>query len=412
MNNKNGFWTLRYTLINALYFAAFCTIHALAAVYLLANGFSNTEVGILLAVANITSALCQPIIAGVIDKPGWLTNRRFIIIAVTVIMAGSMILMVSHENKILIFIVYAIIYMIQFAYQPVMTALYFEYEKAGCKIYYGLARGLGSASFAVTSAIMGGAVAKRGVGILLIINVLTMLLSAIVVFTFKKPSEKEGGNNASKKSLGSGSSDASSEKDESEAHNNFIDFVRTYPAFAVFLIATICFYFAHNMINDFMIQIIRNLGGGEKELGYSNFLQAILELPVMALIGFVLKKISSGKMLVFSGAAFFVKILILIFATSMVGMYTSQSFQLFAYAVFIPAAAYYVNETMSEHDQVKGQAYVTSAITIGGVFSNLISGVILDHLGIKPMLITGTIVAAVGVVIAFYAMVVMKQKKA
>lgn len=412
MNNKNGFWTLRYTLINALYFAAFCTIHALAAVYLLANGFSNTEVGILLAVANITSALCQPIIAGVIDKPGWLTNRRFIIIAVTVIMAGSMILMVSHENKILIFIVYAIIYMIQFAYQPVMTALYFEYEKAGCKIYYGLARGLGSASFAVTSAIMGGAVAKRGVGILLIINVITMLLSAIVVFTFKKPGEKEGGNNDSKKSLGSGSSGTSSEKDESEAHNNFIDFVRTYPAFAVFLIATICFYFAHNMINDFMIQIIRNLGGGEKELGYSNFLQAILELPVMALIGFVLKKISSGKMLVFSGAAFFVKILILIFATSMVGMYTSQSFQLFAYAVFIPAAAYYVNETMSEHDQVKGQAYVTSAITIGGVFSNLISGVILDHLGIKPMLITGTIVAAVGVVIAFYAMVVMKQKKA
>lgn len=412
MNNKNGFWTLRYTLINALYFAAFCTIHALAAVYLLANGFSNTEVGILLAVANITSALCQPIIAGVIDKPGWLTNRRFIIIAVTVIMAGSMILMVSQENKILIFIVYAIIYMIQFAYQPVMTALYFEYEKAGCKIYYGLARGLGSASFAVTSAIMGGAVAKRGVGILLIINVITMLLSAIVVFTFKKPGEKEGGNNGSKKSLDHGGNDASSEKNESEAHNNFIDFVRTYPAFAVFLIATICFYFAHNMINDFMIQIIRNLGGGEKELGYSNFLQAILELPVMALIGFVLKKISSGKMLVFSGAAFFVKILILIFATSMVGMYTSQSFQFFAYAVFIPAAAYYVNETMSEHDQVKGQAYVTSAITIGGVFSNLISGVILDHLGIKPMLITGTIVAAVGVVIAFYAMVVMKQKKA
>ena len=411
MNNNSGFWTLRYTLINALYFAAFCTIHALAAVYLLANGFSNTEVGILLAVANITSALCQPIIAGVIDKPGWLTNRRFIIIAVTVIMAGSMILMVSQENKILIFVVYAIIYMIQFAYQPVMTALYFEYEKAGCKIYYGLARGLGSASFAVTSAFMGGLVAKRGVGILLIINVITMILSAIVVLTFKKPGEKEGENNDGKKSLDHGGDDASSEKDGSEAHNNFIDFVRTYPAFAVFLIATICFFFAHNMINDFMIQIIRNLGGGEKELGYSNFLQAILELPVMALIGFVLKKISSGKMLVFSGAAFFVKILILIFATSMVGMYTSQSFQLFAYAVFIPAAAYYVNETMSEYDQVKGQAYVTSAITIGGVFSNLISGVILDHRGIKPMLITGTVVAAAGVVIAFYAMVVMKQKK-
>jgi PPP family 3-phenylpropionic acid transporter len=164
------------------------------------------------------------------------------------------------------------------------------------------------------------------------------------------------------------------------------------------------------MINDFMIQIIRNLGGGESELGYANFLQAILELPVMALIGLVLKKITSGRLLIVSGVAFFIKILILIFATNMIGMYVSQSFQLFAYAVFIPAAAYYVNEMMSEMDQVKGQAFITSAITVGGVFSNLISGVILDNLGIKVMLITGTVICLVGVVIAIYA-IRMGEKK-
>ena len=387
---KNGFWTLRYTLINALYFAAFCTIHALAAVYLLANGFSNTEVGILLAVANITSAICQPIVAGIIDKPGWLTNRRFILISVIVIMLGSLTLGVVHSNKAIIFVVYALIYMIQFAYQPVMTALYFEYEKAGCNIYYGLARGLGSASFAVTSAIIGGFVEKKGVSILLIVNVITMILSAIVVFTFIKPEVKEQA--------------AEETSQTEEAHNKFLDFARNYPAFVIFLVGTICFYFAHNMINDFMIQIIRNLGGGEKELGYSNFLQAILELPVMAVMPFVLKKISSKTLLIISGIAFFIKILILIFATNMAMMYVSQSFQLFAYAVFIPAVAYYVNETMSANDQVKGQAFVTSAITIGGVFSNLISGVILDHLGIKVMLITGTVVCAVGVIIAIYAL--------
>lgn len=139
------------------------------------------------------------------------------------------------------------------------------------------------------------------------------------------------------------------------------------------------------------------------DIGYSNFLQAILELPVMALIGLILKKISSSKLLIISGVAFFVKILILIFASAMPGMYISQSFQLFAYAVFIPAAAYYVSSNMSELDQVKGQAFVTSAITIGGVFSNLISGVILDNLGIKQMLITGTVVAALGAVITFIA---------
>ena len=394
MNKK--YWTLRYTLLNMTYFAAFCTIHAYAAVYLLAHGFSNTEVGVLLAVANIVSAICQPYIAGIIDKPGWLTNRRFIIISVAVILAGCVMLIFVQNNKMIIFLIYAIIYMIQFAYQPVMTALCFEYQKAGCDIYYGLARGLGSASFAVVSAFIGGLVELKGVNLLLFVNVITMLISIVLIFTFRLP---EGGEENAVLN------DEGDVKGQTQAaHNNIRDFAKTYPAFMLFMLATVCFYFAHNMINDFMIQIIRSLGGSETQLGYANFLQAILELPVMALIVYVFKKISAGRLLVFSGVAFFVKILILVFATDMLMMYVSQSFQLFAYAVYIPAAAYYVSQTMEELDQVKGQAYVTSAITLGGVFSNLISGVILDHLGIKLMLVTGTTVCAVGVVIAYIAM--------
>ena len=396
------FWTLRYTLINVTYFVAFCTIHALAAVYLLDHGFTNTEVGILLAIANILSAVAQPVVAGIIDKPGPLTNRRFILIAVTIIALGSLLLMFLGNNKALVFVIYMLIYMVQFTYQPIMTALCFEYQKAGCNIYYGLARGLGSASFAITSAFVGGAVEKNGVGILLIINVVSMLLSGILVFTFKKNDNIKSTDIGTNNERYSGSS-VETEKGDT-AHNNLFDFIRTYPAFSLFLLGTISFFFAHNMINDFMIQIIRFLGGGEKELGYSNFLQAILELPVMALIGIVLKKITSDRLLILSGIAFFIKILILVFATNMAGMYLSQSFQLFAYAVFIPAGAYYVSKHMSESDQVKGQAFITSAITIGGVFSNLLSGVILDHLGIRAMLITGTAVNAVGVVIAFISM--------
>ena len=404
MENKrpDPLWTIRYTLLNATYFVAFCTIHACAAIFLLDNGFSNTEVGVLLAIANILSAIFQPLVAGIIDKPGPLTNRRFILFSVLVILAGSVILLFVPNNKWVIFPVFALIYMIQFVYQPVMTALCFEYQKAGCRIFYGLARGLGSASFAITAAFIGGLVESRGVTILLYVNIVAMLLSAILIFTFKKPAH--AALPASPSQGTPSGKDGQSQTATAKAHNNFFDFARTYPAFTVFLVGTICFFFAHNMINDFMIQIIRNLGGGEKELGYANFLQAILELPVMALIGLVLKKISSKTLMSFSGFAFFVKILILIFAGNMAMMYVSQSVQLFAYAVFIPAAAYYVSQTMQELDQVKGQAYVTSAITIGGVFSNLISGVILDNFGIRPMLITGTIVCAIGVIIGTTAM--------
>ncbi|MCR5273982.1 MAG: MFS transporter [Clostridiales bacterium] len=395
-------WTIRYTLINATYFSAFCTIHACAAVFLLGNGFTNTEVGVLLALANILSAIAQPVIAGIIDKQGALTNRRFILISVLVILAGSVILLFTENNKFLIFPIFALIYMIQFAYQPVMTALCFEYQKAGCSIMYGLARGLGSASFAVTSAFIGGLIEDHGIRILLYINIAVMALSAILIFTFKKPVAK---------AVSSGEDAASGDAEKAARSSSFPAFIKAYPAFSLFLAGVICFFFAHNMINDFMIQIIRNLGGAEKELGYANFLQAILELPVMAMIGLILKKFTSRALLLFSGVAFLVKIIILIFATNMGHMYLSQSCQLFAYAVFIPAAAYYVSKTMADHDQVKGQAFVTSAITIGGVFSNLISGVILDNFGIRPMLVTGTVVCAAGVGIACYALLKLPAKR-
>ena len=401
MNRSKVQWTVRYTFLNVAYFAAFCTVHAYAAVYLLSKGFSNTEVGVLLAVANVTSVILQPIIADIIDKPGPLTNRRFIMISVMIILVGSLVLMLAPSNKAVIFFIYALIYMIQFAYQPVMTALCFEYQKAGCDIMYGLARGLGSASFAFTSMFIGWIVEKNGVAILLWVNIVTMIISLLIAFTFKKPQNPADDIKTVKAIEGTG-----------QKKSNLATFIREYPAFVLFLSATICFFFAHNMINDFMIRIINNLGGNETELGFANFLQAILELPVMALIAVVLKKISAERLLMISGVAFFVKILLLVFAKGMPMMYVSQSVQIFAYAVFIPAGAYYVSKTMDEQDQVKGQAFITSAITIGGVFSNLISGVILDHFGILTMLITGSAVCAVGVVIAFIAMTKLPHRKA
>ncbi|MBR1523445.1 MAG: MFS transporter, partial [Lachnospiraceae bacterium] len=384
--SRHQFWTFRYALINITYYAGFCTIHAYAAVYLLAHGFSNTEVGILLAVSNILSAVLQPFVAGIIDKPGWLTNRLFSLFSVIAIAVCSVLLMTVPENKILIFVIYAFLYMVQFVYQPVVTALCFEYQKAGCDIIYGLARGLGSAGFAVTSAFIGRLVEKEGVFVLLIAHVIIMALSAASLFTFKKPGDITESMY---------DTDAPAEA----AHNNFFEFARVYPAFMLFLAGTICFFFAHNMINDFLIQIIRNLGGAETELGYATFLAAMLELPVMAVIGLVLKKVSADKLLILSGAAFFIKTLILVFAASIAMMFVSQSFQMLAYAVFVPASAYYVSRTMEDLDQVKGQAYVSSAITVGGVFSNLICGGILDSFGIHPMLVTGSVICAAGVII-------------
>ena len=92
-------------------------------------------------------------------------------------------------------------------------------------------------------------------------------------------------------------------------------------------------------------------------------------------------------------------------------MYVSQSFQMFAYAVFIPTAAYFAENVMKENDKVKGQAFINSALTLGGVFSNLVCGKILDAFGVKVMLLIGMAVCFIGVLIVIIAVYPMMNKK-
>ena len=395
MTKTGRFWTLRYIIINATYFAVYSGIHAYASVFLLEKGFSNTLIGITLALANILSVIFQPFVAGLIDKQGKLTNRNVSMASTALLLTGSILLLLIKNGMAAIFIIFTLIYMVQMVYQPIITAMYFEYEAAGCHIYYGLARGLGSAGFAVVSFFTGRAIGRFGVTILMILDIIFLTVALVVLYFFKKPAVS-----------------APAHAKNEVAHNNLFSFIKTYPAFMVFVLAAVCFFFAHNAINDYMIQIITPLGGTETQMGIAVSCAALLELPTMALIDKIMKKISVKNLLLISAAAFFIKTLLMLIAPNMAVVYVSQAMQMFAYAVFIPAGAYFVNQTMARLDQVKGQAYINCSITLGGVFSSLVCGRLLDIKGPHFMLIVSLAVTTAGLVIAFLALKILGKSSA
>ena len=108
MKNKN--WSLRYTLINVFYFVAFATVHGFATIFLLSRGFSNTEVGIALAVSNILSVIGQPFFAGIVDKSENITNRRVLMASAAIMLIGAFALSFLQGPKALIFALYVLIY--------------------------------------------------------------------------------------------------------------------------------------------------------------------------------------------------------------------------------------------------------------------------------------------------------------
>jgi len=385
------YWNLRYSAINALYFAAFCGVHEFASVYLLAHHFTNLQIGLILALANITSAVLQPVVATFIDRGKKLSNRNVSVLCTAAMLLLSFLLLTVKETKAIIFIVYILIYMIQMLYQPMIIAMSFEYRNYGCPINFGLARGIGSVGFAMYSAVLGRVMEKTGISVIQIADMLVLFLLLLFLTSFRLP----------KRDAAAEEKYFQKEKDRQEEEKTIqkIAFWRKYPGFLAFLLATVCFFFLHSMSNDYLMQIITPIGGGTKELGYVVSLAAMLELPTMAFFLKLAERIDCGTLLKASGIFFLLKGILLFMAKDMTGVYLSSLLQIASYAVFIPASAYYVHKIMSDRDQVKGQAFINSAITLGGVFSNLICGYILDRNGSRAMIGAAVIVCAAGVLI-------------
>lgn len=385
--------TLNYTLINVMYFAAYCGVHAYTSVFLLGRGFSNTSIGIILALSNIFSVILQPAVAGYIDKYKKLTNR-LVSMSCAAIMILLCISLYFVRGKAVIFVLYALVYTIQMVYQPLIMAMSFEYNSAGDKINFGLARGLGSCGFAVTSVIVGNILVNSDVSVLQIINIISLIVGIFALFIFTKPENDE--DKDSEVQFETSALD--------NGRNNLIGFIKYYPGFMLFVLAGTCMFFAHNALNDYIYQIITPIGGNERIMGYMVMMAAFLELPTMALFSRVEKKVGCKNLLMLSGVMFAVKALIMLLARSIFVAFISQACQMLAYAMFIPGSAYFAEMMMEESDKTKGQAYVNCAITLGGVFSSLVCGRLLDVAGVSTMLLVATIVGAIGAFIAFISL--------
>ena len=388
---KKGNWTMRYAMINALYFAAFCGVHEYASLYLLAQNFTNAQIGLILAIANITSVVAQPVVASAIDRPGRLTNRNVSMFCTGMMLLGSAVLYITRSSMAVIFVTYVMIYMIQMLYQPMIIAMSFEYRQHGIPVNFGLARGIGSVGFAVYSMLMGNVLKHFGVKSLQVADILVLIVMLLFLVSFRLPA---GDNTKIPEKM---DQETTGEKESIGL------FLHRYRRFMVFLAATICFFFAHCMSNDFLIQIITPLGGNATDLGYVVSIAAVLELPTMAGFMKLSEKIDCGILLKLSGLFFLAKVILLFFARDMAGIYISYVLQIGSYAMFIPGSAFYVHRVMQERDQVKGQALVNCAITLGGVFSNLVCGYVLDYGSVKMMVGIGVCICAVGALISMFA---------
>ncbi|MCR5097365.1 MAG: MFS transporter [Lachnospiraceae bacterium] len=369
--------TGRYALIMGLYWANYAVISSFASMYLLDRGFSNTSIGIMMAVAALFASIFQPVIGAYADKPQSPSVKIILMVVIGAFMISSVCIIVTSSRLPMAMVVfYAVSLMLLQSMNPLCNSLGIMSEQNGKRVNFGVARGTGSITFAVLSIVAGKAVAVYGSGPVpwAAIAIYVLMGIALLAFPFKKPTVTAG---ITKRG----------------------SFIKRYPSFLIVIVAAVFIYAGHCLLNNFIYQITVQKGGDSSSMGIALAIAAFLEIPTMFLFSKMLRIFDSGKWIVISGIAFTIKAVAALLAPNVMGFYLAQLFQVFAYPVLTVASVYFISDIVELEDTAKGQALFTMAVTIGNVVASAIGGRIIDQMGVNVMMEVTVALSAVGAVV-------------
>lgn len=388
MNLSEKKLNIYYSFLQIAYWVTSAVVFCFTTVFLQFRGYSNYEIGIVFAVGNIIGFVSQPLIAGYIDR----SDRRTLLrcIRITAVLAVLLMLAVYllPSGSVSLIVAYALLVAGNTLLNPLCISLSFYIESWGCGINFSRARALGSLSFAVCNVILGMLVQRVSENAVPTAFILFSSLLGLATLLFVPVNRAHRIADPERRM-----------QSASEKPCGLLEFARENKRFMLFLLGTATLYFTHGMIGNFMIEFIRSIGGGSEDMGNVLAFMTVVEVPVMLLFGRLTQRFRCSSLLRFAVIMFTVKELMIYLASSLPALYAAEALQAFSFALFVPASVRYVDEVIAKHNAVKGQAFVTSMMTLGSIFASYIGGLLLDTSTPGFTLLVGVIVSAVGTLI-------------
>lgn len=373
------FLTARYSLILSFYWMGYAAVFAYVSLYMLNLGFTSGQVGLLMAVAGLISALLQPLVAGYADRPDSLSLKTInLLLGGGLALCGALLPLVRSLPWATV-LIYGVALALLHLASPFINALGMTSLNCGSRLNYGVSKSAGAASFAVASWILGKLTGRFGSPVVPFVILGLYLLFVGVVALY--PTQRSPGGKSTRSSAGFGA------------------FVKKYPRFVAMLAGCVLLYISHVLVNSFTLQIIRTKGGDSEEMGTAMAIAALAELPTMLAFNWLLKKRGNFYWLRLSGFFFVAKTLGTLLCANVHQFYALQLLQLLAWGMITMASVYYVNSITEPEDAVKGQAWFTTAYTLANVAGAVLGGRMIDVLGIPAMLVFGIVCAALGTIV-------------
>ena len=374
--------TPHYTLIQGLYWMIYCILVSFSSVYLLEHGFLNTQIGILLSVSSILSALIQPVAAAKADQMKKLSLRQLcalLMLAMGGCAAGLLLL----SNALIQGGLYMLLLILLQLLMPFQYALGMDCVNNHIPLNFGLARSFGSITYGLASSLCGILATRYGAGILplLLLCLSALFLPTLLSFRFSGPVGKTLPHQ---------------EVLEPEDHRPFLKKYKTLPPL---LLGIILLFTSHNILMSFPYQIVQSLGGGSMEMGQLLTVQCMVEIPIMVFFAPLLRRASSRFWVRISSVSFFLHALLIWLSPNLTVLLAVQIFEMTGYALYAVASVYFVNQLIDLPDRVQGQTYFSMTNTIGLILGSFVGGLLLDYAGVSALLSFATLTGAGGMIL-------------
>ena len=394
MDRRNSM-TKQFSAVQASFWMSYCASNGFAAVYLQGLGYTNAELGLIMAFGNIAGALLGPALSSFIDSKKEVTATRLlppVLLLQTVILV--MLLLVPGRGP-----VSALGFGAYIAASNVINSLnmkmYSDAVYSGASVDYGIARGMGSLAFVGISLVLGAAAERMGVRMIPLSGLMISALQFLAYLSMRK-------------ALVIGAAGSAPSFTEGRSMKAFI---AANPRFFILLTGTALLFFTHNTINNFLINIVRFDGGDTSTLGVLHGFIAAVEIPVMVFYSRIFRRADTRNVLRVAFVFFILKSAAIAASRTIPQLTASYAMQAPSFALYAAAIVPYVTENIAAEDSAKAQSLAYTMTTCGGILASLIGGRLYDMLPVPVTVWIACGISVIGTAAVFVGLASPKPAK-
>jgi len=367
---------LQYSVLQFMFWATFAAYYPFMVVFLRNKGFSNTTIGLIVAINSLIVLFAQPFWGMVSDAMQSIKKVVIFCLAVAVVLLQPVPFV---SSALFVGTILALVTAFESPLVPLLDNWIIQGIKIEKDLSYGSIRLWGSLGFAGMVQIYGRFINRFSIHVLFPIFLLMGCITIIVCIWVKTDRPVSSG---------------------SEQGLNIGRLFKNY-YYVSFLIFAIIISIPHRSAFVFLPNLMETLGGSDGDLGMVFAVMALSEVPVFLYTKVLLKKFKPVKLMVFSSSFFIIRQILYIISTSPIHLMGIQALQGPSFALFYNGMVYYIDELAPAELKSTAQTFANSMFFgLSGIIGSYAGGWIIDNYGLKSMYLMGTLISA-GVSILF-----------